>query len=89
VNVYDLLRRLMPGPAWQDYEVAEALELIAELERANVFGTTARALTEQHEHDWQELRFPGGSSYNWQTRNYTYAPDTIVMRCKICGKDQT
>jgi hypothetical protein len=72
MTIYDLLRRFMPGPQWQDYEVAEAIELIAELERLNVFGTTASAVTEQHKHLPELLRLPGGQS---------------VTRCRLCGKD--
>jgi len=82
VTIYDLLRRLMPGPAWQDYEVREALDLIAELERLNVFGTTARIVTEQHEHDWDTF-YPPDTGL-WE-RN----PPVAVTRCKICGKDKT
>jgi hypothetical protein len=72
MTIYDLLRRLLPGPSWQDYEVAEATRLIGELEQLNVFGTAAGTVMEQHEHELQPIHLPGSDA---------------VARCRICGKD--
>lgn len=57
MNIYDVLRKLIEARPWQDYERAEALDIIKECEHLGVFGTTARNVTEQHEHDWYPVPY--------------------------------
>ena len=55
MNIYDVLRRLVEARQFQDYERVEAITLIGDLEQANVLGTMARLIREEHEHDWYNL----------------------------------
>lgn len=60
MTIYDVLVRLVEARPFQDFERAEALELLKDAERLNVFGTLAKQMNEGHEHDWLKL------SANWR-----------------------
>lgn len=52
MDIYDVLRKLVEARGFQQYEQAEALTVIEDCRRLNVFGTTAKQARQDHEHDW-------------------------------------
>jgi hypothetical protein len=55
MTIYDVLRRIIEARPFADHERIEALRLLDELEKLNVFGTLAGQLKEGHEHQWVNL----------------------------------
>lgn len=47
VTFYELLRKLIEARPWSDQDRGDALTLIADMERLNVFGTLAGTMREQ------------------------------------------
>lgn len=52
MDIYDVLQRIVEARPFQDYERAEALKIIEQLRSVNAFGTMAKLVREDHEHDW-------------------------------------
>ena len=75
VNIYDVLRRMIEARPFQDYERAEALKILDELQGANAFGTVARLTDEGHEHDW----------YDVNRNSYT---GKALRRCRVCTVEE-
>lgn len=55
MSIYDVLRRIIEGRPFQEHEKREALVLLGDLEKLNVFGTVAKQTTEGHTHQWVNL----------------------------------
>lgn len=55
MTIYDVFRRIIEGRPFQDHERLEALTLLDELEKLNVFGTVAKQVKEGHDHQWVKL----------------------------------
>ena len=88
MNIYDVLRRLVEARAFQDHERTEALELLTDLERLNVLGTTAKSTDVGHEHEWIPWRAPRGAEWNWRGGDFVPAPVTPWHRCQVCGLEE-
>lgn len=44
MTIYDVIRRMVEARPFQPHEQAEALDLLDDMEKMNVWGTTARQL---------------------------------------------
>lgn len=70
MDIYDILRRLVEARPFQQHEQQESIEVIEELRKLNVFGTMAKQVREDHEHQWVPMNYPYGNSRH--------------QRCLIC-----
>lgn len=52
MDIYDVLRKLVEARGFQAHEQAEAIDIIEDCRRLNVFGTLSKSIIEEHEHDW-------------------------------------
>lgn len=78
MTIYDVLRKIISGEQWADFQRAEALRLIDDLERLAVLGYVAGTTSEGHAHQWISLTTgPGRAGMLGKTR-----------RCSICQLEE-